>query len=169
MSGRRLPLFPAAGRATPEVSAPRQVLPGRAVSVADTGRDVAALSWAARFVEALGQNGKQVAVVLSSFAAAGDAAARFERLAGARSVRVLAADSGSGLLAAAGSAEHDLWVVVGQPALIAAHAWLSVLVAADAPLLRWPAALRALRGSISLELSGTGLEVASALAQTLAD
>lgn len=167
MSGRRLPLFSATERSAAPVSAARQVLPGRAIIVADTGADVSALTWAARFVEELGQRGQRLPVVLCTFtgsraAAAGD----FERLAGASSVRTLGALQAAEQLPAV--AGDDLWVLVGQPALISAHGWLSVLLATETPLLRWAPGLRALRGGVSLELSGEGLEVASALAQRLA-
>jgi hypothetical protein len=167
MSGRRLPLFSAAERGVAAVSAPRQVLPGRAVIVADTGADLAALGWSACLVAELGRAGRCVPVVLSSAQAGtpSEAAQRFEGLAGTSSVRSVGAPQLAALPALAGD---DLWVLVGQPALIAAHGWLSVLLAADAPLLRWPAPLRALRGGLSLELSGARLEVASALARELA-
>jgi hypothetical protein len=158
MSGRRLPLFSAAERAVAPVSAPRQALPGRSVIIADTGTDLAALDWAVRLVDELGGLGRRVPVVLS----APGAAERFERLAGASSVRNVDAAPLASL------AGDDLWVLVGQPALIAAHGWLSVLLAADAPLVRWPAPLRALRGELALELSGAPLDVASALARELA-
>jgi hypothetical protein len=168
MSGRRLPLFSTTERPVAPVSAARQVLPGRAIIVADTGADVSALTWAARFVEELGQRGRRLPVVLCTFTEGAPAAAGrdFERFAGASSVCTLgAAQAAERLPAVAGD---DLWVLVGQPALIAAHGWLSVLLATEAPLLRWAPGLRALRGGVSLELSGEGLGVATALARELA-
>jgi hypothetical protein len=167
MSGLRLPLFSAADRAATPVSAVRQVLPGRAVIVGDTGDDDRALAWAARFVEELGASRVRVPVVLGSpSAAATDAARRFEQLAGASAVHTVAAPEQARQLP--GLCADALWVLVGQPALIAGRGWLSVLLAADAPLLRWPAELRALRGSLALELPGAGLEIATALARALA-
>jgi len=169
MSGRRLPLFSAAELPAAPVSAARQVLPGRAVIVADTGADVSALTWAARFVEELGLLGRRVPVVLSSFTGVLAAAAqgRFEGLPGVSSVHLLdAPELAQGL--PIGAPDDALWVVVGQPALVAARGWLSVLLAADAPALGWPAYLRALRGNVSLELSGAALDIATALARELA-
>jgi hypothetical protein len=169
MSGRHLQVFSPAARGAAPVTEVRCVLPGRALIVADADADVAALSWALRLVEELAALGRAPAVVLSSFSVAPDAAvARFERVSGAGPVHGL--HCGQGMrdpspLAPAGDA---LWVLVGQPVLLACEGWLSVLVGADVSPARWAPGLRGLRERLTLELSGAGLSVARELAHALA-
>jgi hypothetical protein len=214
MSGRRLPLVSGPTHRTPDVNpgtAVRQVLPGRALLVADTHNDHSALLWAAQLVTELDALGRQVPVVLGLAPDAprvdlsqlfGAAAARVRVVVEARgsareqieargSVReqIEARGSAREQIEARGSAREqnnedaapmwpalapqagaadDLWVLVGQRALRGARGWLSVLLGAELPLLRWAPGLRALRGELNLALSGAELSYASALARALA-
>jgi hypothetical protein len=145
------------------------MLPGRALIVADTHADVSALTWALRLVGELGALGQRLPLVLSSYSAQlGAEAVRFEQLPGVSSVHTLGAQDEPRAFRELAPAAGGLWVLVGQPALLACDAWLSVLLGIDTPVLRWADGLRGLRGRLTLELSGSGLEMTNALARAIA-
>lgn len=176
MSGRRLPLHSrsqtsqhahsnAALGAAQRAAHEPVLLSGRVVAVADTSTCALAMRWAARLVVALAEHGVGAHVALTSFDAelTVDADAR-KLFAPARSVEcfALGAVEVAGWLAPRDSSV--LWVLVGQPALLAYRAPLSVLLDVAAPVLRWPDSMRALRGSCTLEVSGDGLSLCAPLA-----
>lgn len=181
MSGRRLPLHsrPAteAASGSPLLAAlvdgtrTPVALPGRVIGVADTGTCELAMRWAARLAEALAERSLGAHVLLTSFDAEllVDSAAR-RLFSAARSVQSLALGAAhvAGAPAGMSVSGRDPWLVVGQPALLAYRARLSVLLNAGQPVLRWPDGMRALRGRTDLEVSGDGFALCGPLADCLA-
>lgn len=166
MSQRRLPLIQPEATSLEPPAVVMQSLPGRVLVVGDTGDGLAALRWAAKLSGHLVGLGRAPAVGLVG------AEAREARV---RDLFVpplaLQEVPGGVLLGAAPLAldlpASELLVLVGPWALLAFRGRLNVLVGADTPVLRWPEALRALRGTFDLELSGDGLSITQALASSM--
>ncbi len=175
MSARRLPVY----RSLPTPEAPigllRKPLGGRSIGVADTQDGELALRFSEQLVGELARRGLRVPVCFLSFesgsAESGSALspalrARFAMADALGALSVAQAELAPTATFAAAAA--GLWIGVGQPALLAFETTLSVLLGADAAVLRWPEALRLARASFTLALSGDGVAVAKALAEELA-
>lgn len=171
MSLRRLPLFrPAEPSSSSEVQVEPSVLSGRVIVVADTGTGELSLHWAACLAATLGQLGRAAKIGVVGFEpgllAVGSVQGLFEPTCALYEVPL------SGLREAEIQLRRqaaELWIFAGPATLSAFEGGLSVLLGADAPILRWPESARRARGRISLELAGDGLSVARALGQRLGD
>ena len=164
MSQRRLPLIQAEAASLEPPALVMQTLAGQVLVVGDTGDGLAALRWAAQLTRQLLDLGRTPAVGLVGAEAAHTRALFAPGLA-------LQEVPGAVLLGAAPLAldlpDSQLLVLAGPWALLAFRGRLNVLVSADAPVLRWSEALRALRGTFDLELAGDGLSITSALATSM--
>lgn len=171
MSGRRLPLHSPSGPALqPDLVAAAATLrvAGRSLAVADTERGSLAAAFAARLANRLHAEDVQVRVLLTSFDALIDLPAS-QRAAFHPDVpqHNMALGAGAGLPDDLPGADPTFWLLVGQPALLRFDGTISVLLGAGVPVLRWPDALRAVRGRCTLELAGDGLAQAAPLADAL--
>jgi hypothetical protein len=169
MPARRLPVYQPAEVSADAYQGAQRALPGRAIAVLDPSDGAPSLAFAARLSQELGSLGCPLPVALASFERAPHVlpAQRALFLAQQRLDAFSAQESDAAIAEKLALSPRGLWVVVGQAALLFAPA-LSILVAADIPLLRWPDPLREARERISVSLSGDGLSVAGALAQQLA-
>jgi hypothetical protein len=168
MPAHRLPVYqPAEVSADAYQGAPR-ILPGRAIAVLDPSDGTPSLAFAARFGQELAALGRAIPVALVAFERAPHVLSAQRALfpAQQRLDAFSAQASDAAIAEQLALSPQGLWVVVGQAALLFAPV-LSIVVAADIPLLRWPDPLRAARERISVALSGDGLSVAVALAQQL--
>jgi hypothetical protein len=150
------------------------------IVVGDTGTGEAALGWAGRLESELARRDQPVQVFLVGIAQVGEAlrglfSAQAQLVALAPALLAGAADPEllRALVAASapsGSATRaPLRLLAGPWALALFRGQLNVVVGADTPLLRWPPALRGLRGRFELELSGDGASLVPALADLLRD
>jgi hypothetical protein len=164
MSQRRLPLIQPEPASLETPAFVMQHLPGQVLVVGDAGDGLAALRWAAQLTGHLRDLGRMPALGLVGAEAAQVRTLFPPQLA-------LQEVPGVVLLGAAPLAldlpDSQLLVLAGPWALLAFRGRLNVLVSADTPVLRWPEALRALRGTFDLELAGDGLSMTSALASSM--
>lgn len=176
MSQRRLPLI-RSEQVTPEGGGPRLdglsgVLParvalqGRVIVVGDALDGDAALGYAARLSTLFSERAAAPAVLLPGVEAVGQ---RLRALfpPGAALEPIGRATLIEGTWPETLLRPAALTIVAGPLALVACRGRLNVLLCADTPVLRWPEALRALRGSFDLELAGDGAFTAVALADAL--
>jgi hypothetical protein len=145
--------------------------PGRAIGIADAAPAGAALAWSIDLAVALAGQ-RPCTLVACAFGEAPEIAPELLARSAAAGVTVLrravepAASGFEAIFAELG--EVDVWVCVGEPALALLDPWLSVLLAGDAPLVRWLPSLRAHARSMSLVLGLPRPGLCRELARTIA-
>jgi len=142
-------------------------VPGRSIAVADTQNGELALRWAARLVIGLVARGNAPRVLLTAFDALIDLSSAQRAAFGGIQLHSLALGSGATLPDDLPADPRSLWVLVGQPALLAFDSTLPVLLGTSVSVLRWPENMRGLRAGCTLSLAGDGLEIARAVAALL--
>ncbi len=167
MPAHRLPLYRAAAEAARAYPERPRAAPGSVIAVLDASEDgMPGLRFSAAVCREVALRGRSLGVALASFDEAPEIApalrAPFE--AGQIMGALWAQASDEALRATLSPARS--WLLTG-PAALAFAVPLVVMVGADAPILRWPDALREQRERISLALSGDGLAVAKALGRLL--
>jgi hypothetical protein len=168
MSRQRLPVYRSPAPAPEAYAGAPRVIAGRAIVVADPQDGALSLAFAARLSGELARLGRRLLLAVASFEAPFSLSpAQRALFPDGQSIAAFSlAESDAAIAERLEHGPDGPFLLVG-PATLAFESALSILLAADVPVLRWPDALREARPRFDLLLSGDGLSVVAALARGL--